>query len=499
MFFPILITSLGAFIGFANPIFHLPVLALLLPGGAAWIGTHAASAKKAFYFGWLAGALAYAASLYWVALPVHNYGFLPWVLALPCPVLLGAYLGLYPAFFALGLYFCRELHWSLVGLGAGCLWGLLEALRGMLFTGFPWLVLASAFSIRPFVLQGVSLIGAYGLSGVLTAIAVWLGMEKKISRQRICALGLIALIAGYGLVRVSAPVPEIGNMDVSIIQGNIDQSLKWDPAYQEETVRRYLTLSDQEAESNAPDLIVWPETALPFYFQDLSPLGSQVLALAKEREVYILAGSPAYSHDMPADKYYLHNRAYLIGPKGIIDYYDKEHLVPFGEYIPFGEYLPFLSKLVQGVGDFMPGVKAGPITAGRLAPGVLICYETIYPELAQARVENGANVLVNISNDAWFGRSSAPRQHLHLSVLRAVEQGRYLVRATNTGISAVIDPRGGILSTTDLFKTQTLHVKKVGLVQEKTWYHRNRKLVLSTLFGGAAIFLFLGFFRRTRR
>ncbi len=498
MFLAILITSLGAFIGFANPIFHLPVLALLLPGGAAWIGTHAPSAKRAFYFGWIAGALAYAASLYWVALPVHDYGFLPWALALPCPMLLGAYIGLYPALFALGLYFCRDLHWSLTGLGAGCLWGALEALRGMLFTGFPWLVLCSAFSTRPFALQGASLIGAYGLSGVLAMAAVWLGMEKKISRQRICALGLIALLAGYGLVRVSEPVPETGSINVGIIQGNIDQSVKWDPAFQEETVRRYVSLSDQEAEEYAPDLIVWPETALPFYFQDTDVLGSQVLALAKRREVHILAGSPAYSKDMPANRYYLHNRAYLIGPKGIVDYYDKEHLVPFGEYIPFGEYLPFLSKLVQGVGDFMPGVKAGPIKAGRLAPGILICYETIYPELAQARVENGADVLVNISNDAWFGRSSAPWQHLHLSVLRAVEQGRYLIRATNTGISAVIDPRGRILATTGLFKTQTLHVKKVGLVREKTWYHRNQKFVLFTLFGGAAVFLSSGFLRRKK-
>ncbi len=217
--------------------------------------------------------------------------------------------------------------------------------------------------------------------------------------------------------------------------------------------------------------MTWPETALPFYFQDGEELAGSVIRFARRHDVPVLAGSPAYIRQ--GESYSLYNRVYLVTPQGTeFPRYDKVHLVPFGEYVPFGKYLPFLSKLVHGVGDFRPGRDAAPLRYRDLALGVLVCYEAIFPELAQERVEAGANVLINVSNDAWFGRSSAPMQHLGLAALRAVEQGRFLIRATNTGISAVIDPKGRILARSGLFTTERLGYGETVLLTGLTPFNR---------------------------
>ena len=185
----------------------------------------------------------------------------------------------------------------------------------------------------------------------------------------------------------------------------------------------------------------------------------------------LLFGAPAYLRSLGG--HVLFNRAYLLAPSGQTAAYDKEHLVPFGEYVPLGNLLTFIGKLVEGLGDFRPGQDGKPLLQGNLALGTLICYEAIFPELAQRRVAAGANVLVNISNDAWFGDSAAPRQHLDLALLRAVEQGRTLIRGTNTGISAVIDPRGRIMAQGGLFTALALPCPETPLVSETTWYHRH--------------------------
>jgi len=195
----------------------------------------------------------------------------------------------------------------------------------------------------------------------------------------------------------------------------------------------------------------------------------------------------------------LHNRACLVDAEGSLDgYYDKEHLVPFGEYVPLKDTLFFLSKLVHGIGDFAPGKAEKPLKNGNLALGVLICYETIFPELAQDRVAAGANLLVNISNDAWFGRSAAPRQHLHLSLLRAVEQERWLARATNTGISAVVDPRGRIVRQSGLFTAEVV-AGEVGLATRRSPFHRAAVVIGPLLAAGAAALLAAGIVRGRRR
>jgi apolipoprotein N-acyltransferase len=191
-----------------------------------------------------------------------------------------------------------------------------------------------------------------------------------------------------------------------------------------------------------PSLIVWPETSMPFYFQDDSPLRKPVLDFLASSNATLILGAPAYR--LGFGDYSLFNRAYLLPGSGAApSWYDKEHLVPFGEYMPLPSWLP-LEKLVHGVGDFAPGHDEKPLRSGDLAVGMLVCYEAIFSGLAQERVSQGANLIVTISNDAWFGATSAPLQHLNLTALRAIEQGRWIVRSTNTGISAFIDPLGRI-------------------------------------------------------
>jgi apolipoprotein N-acyltransferase len=348
----------------------------------------------------------------------------------------------------------------------------MELARGTLLTGFPWLPLAAALAPWPATIQGAAYLGVYGLSGLLAWLAVWLAVPGPLTRQ-----ALIAVLAGAALFvagnqRLGSPPARDGVAHVTIVQGNVEQDQKWDPELQAATLEKYLGLT-AKATGNAPtDLVVWPETAMPFFFQDQGPLAHRLTQYVTDTGVPILFGAPAHEPRADGSQAYI-NRAYLVTRAGVAGSYDKEHLVPFGEYVPLGRYLTFIHKLVAGVGDFRPGSHQSPLRTGRLALGVLICYEAIFPELAQQRVEAGANLLINISNDAWFGDSPAPRQHLDLALLRAVEQGRAIIRGTNTGISAAIDPRGRILAQGGLFTTLTLPCPEVPLVSETTWFHRH--------------------------
>jgi apolipoprotein N-acyltransferase len=197
-----------------------------------------------------------------------------------------------------------------------------------------------------------------------------------------------------------------GSALIAVIQGNIDQAIKWNPEYQERTVQTYRRLS-LSVSGRKPDLLVWPETSVPFFFQEPSELGRQVAMLPRETGAPLLFGSPAYKREKGATSFL--NRAYMITPdRALSGFYDKVHLVPFGEYVPLKKLLFFAERLVVSAGDFASGEKLEPIGPPPLSVGVLICYESIFPELARAHVKKGARVLANLTNDAWFGMTSAP-------------------------------------------------------------------------------------------
>jgi apolipoprotein N-acyltransferase len=236
---------------------------------------------------------------------------------------------------------------------------------------------------------------------------------------------------------------------VRLIQGNIDQNLKWNPQYQDETVQAYLSESSMPRPPRRA-LVIWPETAAPFYFQDSSHLRRRILDFVRESGVWLILGSPSYQAE--GRRMDFGNSAFLVNPEGVpVDRYDKVHLVPYGEYVPLRRFFPFIGRLAVGIGDFRAGPAFKPVTLDGHGIGILICYEGIFPEAAGAYKRSGAELLVNITNDAWFGPTSAPLQHLSMSLFRAVENRVYLCRAANTGISALISPTGEILDRTPLF------------------------------------------------
>ncbi|MBZ4685441.1 MAG: apolipoprotein N-acyltransferase [Desulfomicrobiaceae bacterium] len=447
-----------------------PPAILLLPMALAAVGASAPSPASAWRRGLGVTLPGYALALAWVMVPVQMEGGLPFILAAPCPVLLGAVLAAYAGLFSLAVFFLKDhAHspWTPMTLGAA--WASLEIARGQLFTGFPWLVLAQALVPWPWALGLARWIGTFGLSGVLAAaggiLTLWTG------KRRLWAL----VPAGIMLLPLAFPLPEpTSTVTAALVQGNIDQGQKWDPALQEAILDTYLDLSRQAAQ-NHPDLIIWPETATPFHPQDPGPLADRLHAEAASWKTPLLFGAPAYSL-VPSTPptYVLHNRAYLLDRDGKrAAWYDKEHLVPFGEYVPLATWLPFLSKLVPGDYEFAPSAATAPLPLSRhVRLGVLICYEAVFPELARDRIRDGASVLINISNDAWFGDSAAPRQHLALAALRAVESGRAIFRATNTGITAAIAPDGTILKTLPQFAPGVL-VAELPVLTSTTVYHQH--------------------------
>jgi apolipoprotein N-acyltransferase len=423
-----------------------------------------ATPSSALRLGFLAGFAHSMTLIYWVIIVMGHYGGLPLTVSVSILILFSLYLSIYPALFAWG--------YTLIGssfLGsfkAAALWVALEYVRANILTGFPWCLLGHTQYLNLDVIQVADLVGAYGISFVIVlsnTLIYGLLLEHNFRRWKLetpLVLLALALTLGYGHYRMSDSRTSRETLKVAIVQGNIDQSIKWNPAYQEKTIQIYRDLT-LKSRPFGPNLVVWPETAVPLFFQEKTPLARSVLQTARDVGAYIIFGSPAYRREKGSVAFF--NRAYLVSPSAeILGYYDKVHLVPFGEYVPMKRFLPFVQRLVVSAGDFLPGHHVAPLKFPKAAAGVLICFESIFPELARAMTRNGAALLVNLTNDAWYGMSSAPFQHFSMAVFRAVENRRPLVRAANTGISAFILPSGKIVEQSDLF-TEALLTKEIPL------------------------------------
>ncbi|MBN1828052.1 MAG: apolipoprotein N-acyltransferase [Deltaproteobacteria bacterium] len=453
------------------------------------------SPKEALKTGWFTGFLYSAGLLYWVTVVMVHYGSLHFLSALMIAALLAGYCGLYTGLFAAGLaYFSnRKLPVALV---AAPLWTVLEFIKGTILSGFPWEPLGNALYDDAIFIQIVDVTGIYGLTFLIVLVnsVVYDALTAK-NRRFILAAGAAALLLVsstvlYGVLRIDdvLKIMKSGDvLEVAIIQGNVDQTVKWDPAYQEQTVHMYRDLSlGNEGKGKGTRLIVWPETAMPFFFQEEGNYRSVVLDTAIDGNSYLLFGSPSYGYR--GDHPVFYNSAYLRNPYGdVTGRYDKVHLVPFGEYVPCQKFLFFIDKLVQGVGDFAPGTGAVPLRADGLKLGVLICYEAIFPYLSRGYNRQGADILVNITNDAWFGKTSAPYHLLSMAAVRAVETRSYLLRAANTGISAIIDPLGRIVAQSPLF-TRAVINGTVSPVRIETLYTRYGDAVVYVCLGLCGIF-----------
>ena len=447
-----------------------------------FLALEGATPRQAAWLGYATALSFHLAAIWWVINTMTTYGRLPLGLSLVALALLCGVLAGYTAGFAWLLVAGRgRLKYSRAVepiLAAG-LWTALEFLQTYLLSGFPWNLLGYSQYRQPTVRLLAAAAGVYGISALVllvngalaSGLLLALRPQGEMPRWRgvllPAAFTCVAILATIAYARVIWRDPTGGpSIRVGLLQGNIDQSMKWERSYQKATLDIYERLARQAAVEK-PALIVWPETAIPFFLRRDGELSARVYGLPAQLGTPMLIGSPDMGDDGLA-----YNTAFFLGREGQIrGRYDKRHLVPFGEYVPLHRILFFLDKLVVGIGDFGRGQSATVFSLDGARFGVMICYEIIFPAEVREFVRNSAQFLVNITNDAWFGRSGAPYQHLAMASLRAVENGTYLIRAANTGVTAVIAPSGEILAQTDIFTEATLH-GTIRLRQGETPYSR---------------------------
>ena len=390
-------------------------------------------------FSYLTGVIFWLGIIYWL---IH--------VTLAGMIVLVLYLAIYFGVFGLlfSLYTLYAIRYTLLVIPA--LWVLLEYIRSHLFTGFPWALLGYSQYLNLPIIQIADITGAWGVSFLVMMInvTVYSILDSRFSilaqrkRYLIPVLFLIVtLLYGYYKLRFehrASSIEHRASLKISVVQGNIPQELKWDPGSREQILEKYLNLS-LEAAKDRPDLIIWPEAAIPVVLEEEPLFLEKVKNFVKESKKPLLFGAVTTK-----DNFYYNSALLLSKESKLLNRYDKLHLVPFGEYIPLRKTLWFLETVVP-IGDFSPGKEYTVFQVpSRFA--VLICFEDLFPELSREFTKRGADLLVNITNDAWFKITSSPYQHLQASVFRAVENRLPLVRAANTGVSGFIKPTGEILS-----------------------------------------------------
>jgi len=399
------------------------------------------SARRAFWRGWLFGIGQFGAGVHWVYYSLHDFGQAAPLFAGLATFLLVAYLALYPAVQGWLLRrMCSSVDIPAALLWFPAVWVLAEQMREYLLTGFPWLRLGYSQIDSPLG----ALAPVFGVSGVslaTAAVAGALGLLLTGSRRaRLYGLGMasVVFLASFLIGRLVWVHPVENPITVALVQGNVPQSVKWNPQWQSESLRRY---RDMTLAAPAAQLVIWPETALPGLLQDLGDFVDPMAAKLAERGGTVLTGVPSY--DPTGAR--VHNSVAQLGADGGI--YHKRHLVPFGEFLPLRSWLEFFHSYVEiPMADFGAGdPQQSPLMVANHPIGISICYEIIFGELIRTSLP-AARLLVNVSNDAWFGDSAAPHQHLQMVRMRALETGRQILRATNDGITAIIDERGVVQS-----------------------------------------------------
>jgi len=432
-------------------------------GSLAWIalvpllvaldGKHPA---RAFGLSWVTGAVFIAGSFYWI-LSVPGYNVLD-------EFLLAGYLGAYVAVWGLGIASFRALTGGLGMLVAPALWVSLEYLRGHVgFLSLPWMFLGHSQYLNVPLIQAAAFTGVYGISWLIVLVNVAIARAVPLLYQGWSAggpasairtavtpmlfAGLAVVVAlGYGLVAISTKV-DGEHLRVGVVQGNIPQDQKWDATYRAAIMERHTRLTRVVAQE-APLLIIWPETAVPGDVQHHAPLRDAVGRLSRETQAYLLVGSSEYAKFTDrrlVNKFY--NSVFLFSPSGTIEgQYRKIQLVPFGEYEPLRGIVRWPKGIVTAMGGLLAGDDITIFTVGNTKLATAICWEILFPDLVRDFVKAGARLIVNATNEAWFGDTAAPRQMLGIAAFRAVEHHVAVVRAANTGISGFIDPFGRITS-----------------------------------------------------
>ncbi len=449
--------------------------------------------------------LGFCGVLFWIFVVVHDAGQAPVWVGLAAVAGLSAVCG---AHVGLAAFAARALepapgHWA--GRASWCVlpaaWVAAEHLRSIgLLGGFPWALLGYAVHDDGPARVLASLVGVYGLSFLLASTAVLLYRRRPVH-----ALAVVAIAHMLGLalgLRASGDTPELR---VAVVQANIPQGEKWDPGRASAAFDRHLYLSGLAAASRDLDLIVWPETAVPILLENDAAAREQLAALARGTGAALVIGGVGIENDGRSLRFY--NSAFAVNAEGVIvDRYDKSVLVPFGEYVPMRPLLGFLSALATGMaGETDVSAGPGPRTLKGLAAldsdhaaAVLICYEVIYPSVVRGAVRKGARLLLNVTNDAWYGRTSAPHQFLAISAMRSAEHGIPMLRAANTGVSAVVDAQGRVSRQTEIFEGTVFVASVPGALKGMSPYTRFGDWVVWASWGWLAILAVLRAIARTQ-
>ena len=430
-----------------------PVGALEINGA---VSLQAAKPGQAFLLAYVSGILWYAGTCYWIYDTMHQYGGLSTPLALLALFLFCLYLGLYHGLFGLLLSLSvgprRDNRLALAA--APFLWVAVELARTRV-TGFPWNLLGTAQVANISLSRITTATGVYGVSFEIMLVNVAVAAAFLVPRKKRSTLLMASLAAAAALQAgrlIDAPKLRADHAAL-LVQENIPAEMNWTRDMFERTLRELSDLSVNVATNSSGaakstpgniDLIVWPESPAPFFTSD--PLfRDPVSEIARATHTWVVTGAigstPVMQGGKPGSQVF--NSAALISPAG--DWaarYDKVHLVPFGEYLPFPQLLGFAGGLTKEVGEFQSGASRAPLDAGGTKLGVLICYESVFPGEVRQFADQGAQVLVNLSNDGWYGDSGAYAQHLNQTRMRAIENDRWLLSATNTGVTASIDPYG---------------------------------------------------------
>jgi apolipoprotein N-acyltransferase len=442
----------------------------------------------------------FTGTLYWITRVMVVYGGLQPAVAVLVNAALIAYLALFPAIFGVVTRRLAVAYGPRALLLSPLVWVATELGRTHLFTGFPWVLLGySQASVLP-IAQAASLVGVYGVSALVASVSAAIAVAfvpsgdgaHRIPAGRaflqiptfsrvapfVAVLAIVLVVAAWGSARVARGTLTASGTPtrVGLVQGNVEQSQKWDPARAPVILQNYLEMTRQAIAQGA-DIVIWPESATPFTFEMDHAAADEVREIAREARVSILLGSEQIERGVPT-RYY--NSAYLVRPDGTTGgVYRKMHLVPFGEYVPLKRVFFFAAPLVEAVSDFSAGESRVLLPIDGHPISTAICYEIVYPDLVRRFVAGGSELLTTITNDAWFGETAAPYQHFAQASMRAIENGRYLVRSANTGISGVVDPYGRVVVRSGLFEPAVL-VSPVRFLTAVTLYTR-----IGDLFGYA--------------
>ncbi len=442
--------------------------------------------KASFVLGMLTGLLYFGGTVYWTFNPMYFFGNIPAIPSFFLVIALCLYLAGYVGIFSMFFSFLSGRSRFPALLLVPVIWVTLEYLRTYAFTGFPWAVLGYSQYKFLTLIQISDITGIYGISFIVAAVngaifdvtAYW---PKRLSKMPLferwpMTVGLSALVLVfilsmfYGTWRLKTR--EDGKqVRASVIQGNFEQEKKWDANFKSEIINTYKELS-LKASEESPYIIVWPESSVPFIFDNDNLLSRELIDFQKTLDSYLLFGSVTLK-GIKDNKYELANSTILLSPDAeVLSLYDKMHLVPFGEYVPLKSVFPFIGKLVTAIGDFKQGREYTVMNTPSANISSLICYEIIFPGLVRRFARNGADLFVTVTNDAWFGRTSAPYQHFAMAVFRAVENRVPVLRAANTGISGFIDSRGRIISRSGIFERTVLTENLITRSSTRSFYSR---------------------------